>query len=63
MESLASNVKFPPVSVVLHWPDRFCPTCTAETETISDKLYYCPSCAKYTCGRTQIVGATVHAVR
>lgn len=63
MEALASLVKVNPVTVTLHWPDRFCPTCTAETETISDKLYWCPSCDKYTCGRTQIVKAEAHAIR
>lgn len=63
MEALTSKVKLPTPTVVLHWPDRWCPACLQETETISDKLYYCPSCDKYTCGRTQIVKAEAHAIR
>lgn len=63
LESLASRVKVLPVTVILHWPDRWCSYCLQECEDLSNKLYYCPSCAKYTAGRTQTVEAEARRVR
>lgn len=59
---LDSKVELPPVTVVLHWPDRWCSYCLQETETVGPKLYYCPSCDKYTAGRTEYVEAKAHLV-
>lgn len=63
MELLASRVKVLPVTVTLHWPDRWCSYCLQECEDLGSKLYYCPSCDKYTAGRTQTVEVEARRVR
>lgn len=56
---LSSKVKFPPVKVKLHWPDRWCKYCLQETEYLPLELYQCPSCGRVSTGRTEYIDATV----
>lgn len=61
MQGLENRVKIHPVTVILHWPDRWCSYCLQETITVAEKthLYYCPSCGTYSAGRTEYVEGKV----
>lgn len=57
-----SKVNFPPVRVKLHWPDRWCSYCLAETEYLPMELYRCLSCGRISMGRTEyLMGEVISA--
>lgn len=56
---LDGEVKFPPVTIKLHWPDRWCKECGQETEYLPLELYRCPSCGLVTVGRTEHVEGAI----
>lgn len=60
MQSIELKANILPVTVILHWPDRWCSYCLQETETVATILYWCPSCNRYTAGRTEYVEAKAH---
>jgi hypothetical protein len=59
---LNDKVVFPPVALVLHWPDRWSPCCQTEVVIVDKKIYECVSCGKLSAGRTQYVEGTVRAI-
>lgn len=61
---LPSRVKFLPVKVKLHWPDRWCSYCLQECQLVAPKLemYWCPSCNRFSAGRTEYVTGQVKPI-
>lgn len=58
---LEGKVKFPPVVVTIHWPDRWCSYCLQETDYLPGPMYQCPSCLRVTMGKTQYIEGEVIA--
>lgn len=65
MQSVELRANVLPVTVRLHWPDRYCSYCLQETERLSSQpfeIYWCPSCNKYTAGRTEYVEGKAYPI-
>lgn len=60
---IGSQVNFPPVRIKLHWPDRWCSYCLAETEYLPGELYRCISCGVISVGKTEYVEGKVTSAR
>lgn len=52
---------FPPVTLKLHWPDRWSPCCLTEVTVLPLELYQCVSCGQISLGRTEYVEGHVVA--
>lgn len=59
MEQVEARVRTMPVTVKIHWPDLYCKYCLQECQQVAPniEMYWCPSCNKYSAGRTEYVGA------